>query len=217
MFNRSFQFSVRHAVFNLLHFCRQFCLLGFFHALFRHQRKQNLMRVVQQVIFNQLLVIIAINAFAQLCQHFVVTQPCQRVAVIQPSIHHADAVNQPFRVCAKIGLAQFKLQHVQAGFQKLFINAFNRQLLQSAVHNAQKFVALVRLAAAYLNRQHRLAQAAGVLAVSIGANAAFKQRQTQRRTVALQKHCFQKAQRKACLSVARIAANNVKFVVGFSR
>ena len=73
------------------------------------------MGVVQQVVFNDAFVIIGFQAFAQSCQIFVVAEAFNRIAIVQPVIHNADAQNQSLGIAAEICLTQLEFHGVDVG------------------------------------------------------------------------------------------------------
>ena len=81
----------------------------------RQQGYQHLMGVVQQVVFDNAFVIIGFQAFAQSCQIFIVAEAFNRIAVVQPVIHNADAHDQSFGIAAEICLAQLEFHGVDVG------------------------------------------------------------------------------------------------------
>ena len=87
--NVGLQLLSSHAGLQLLHFCCSSLLLCFLLARLRHQRHDNLMRVVQQIVFDKAFKISALNALAQMCNILVIAQAVNRIAAVKPVIHHA--------------------------------------------------------------------------------------------------------------------------------
>ena len=98
------------------------------------------MGVVQQIVFNNAFVIVGFQALAQSCQIFVVTEALNRIAVIQPVIHNADAQNQSLGIAAEICFTQLEFHGVDVGLQQLFVNAVDGDVLQCFIDNADKFI-----------------------------------------------------------------------------
>ena len=87
--NVGLQLLSSHASLQLLHFCCSSLLLCFLLARLRHQRHDNLMRVVQQIVFDKAFKISALDALAQMCNILVISQAVNRIAAVKPVIHHA--------------------------------------------------------------------------------------------------------------------------------
>ena len=181
----------------------------------RQQGYQHLMGVVQQIVFNNAFVIVGFQALAQSCQIFVVTEALNRIAVIQPVIHNADAQNQSLGIAAEICLTQLEFHGVDVSLQQFFINAVDGDVLQCFINNTNKFIAQLLLTAAGTDREYRLIHAGGIAAVDNLAYACIHQRTAQCGGFAVQQCAFQQAQSHAGLQVGCLACYDRKLVICF--
>ena len=181
----------------------------------RQQGYQHLMGVVQQVVFDNAFVIIGFQAFAQSCQIFIVAEAFNRIAVVQPVIHNADAQNQSLGIAAEICLTQLEFHGVDVGLQQLFVDAVDGNVLQCFIDNADKFITQVLLAAAGTDRKYRLIHAGGIAAVDNLAYTCIHQRTAQSGGFAVQQCAFQQAQSHAGLQVGCLACYDRKLVICF--
>ena len=173
------------------------------------------MGVVQQIVFDNAFIIIGLQALAQCCDIFVIAQAFNRIAVIQPVVHNADAQNQSFGIAAEICLAQLEFHGVDVGLQQLFVNAVDGDFLQCFIDNADKFIAQVLLTAAGTDSKYRLIHAGGIAAVDNLAYTCVHQRTAQGGRFTVQQGALQQAQRHAGLQVGGLACYDRKLVICF--
>ena len=153
------QLLLTHGCLDSAHFGSSGLLVCLFLAGLRQQGYQHLMGVVQQIVFDNAFVIIGFQALAQSCQIFVVAEAFNRIAVVQPIVHNADAQNQSLGIAAEICLTQLEFHGVDVSLQQLFINAVDSDVLQCFIDNADKFITQLLLTAAGTDREYRLIHA----------------------------------------------------------
>ena len=209
------QLLLAHLCLDSTHFGSSSLLVCLLLAGLRQQGYQHLMGVVQQIVFDNAFVIIGFQALAQSCQIFVVAEAFNRIAVVQPIVHNADAQNQSLGIAAEICLTQLEFHGVDVSLQQLFINAVDSDVLQCFIDNADKFITQLLLTAAGTYREYRLIHAGGIAAVDNLAYACIHQRTAQRGGFAVQQGALQQAQSHAGLQVGCLACYDRKLVICF--
>ena len=87
--NVGLQLLGSHSSLQLLHFCCSSLLLCLLLARLRQQRYDNLMRIVQQIVFDKAFKISALDTLAQMGNILIIAQAVNRIAAVEPIVHHA--------------------------------------------------------------------------------------------------------------------------------
>ena len=77
------------------------------------ERHESLVWILKEGCANHLLEVVLFQTSLQLCEHILIAQVVCRRTVVEPRLHHADAVDQPLRRGAKVRLAQTELKRIE--------------------------------------------------------------------------------------------------------
>ena len=113
-------------------------------SLYRLYGKDRLMRILQQISVNQLLIIALCNSLLQLLIGLIGLDMHKRLfLIIQPAVHCLQTKHQSFRIGAKIPFSVFEGKVIDSRLQCLSVDTFLHQLFQSILDHGNKGFLLV--------------------------------------------------------------------------
>ena len=168
------------------------------------------MRILKERLANHLLEVALFQTILQLCEHILIAQVVRRRTVIQPGLHHADAVDQPLRRGAKVRLAQTELERIERCLHECVIEPAVRKFPQRVLDDPHEFIGACRLRLAHDDAEQRLQDVALIVRVHVTPKPRVDERLTQRCALHTQQCMVEDLQCHHALAVGRVADDPVQ-------
>ena len=176
-------------------------------SLLGRRRDEDLVRIIQEILPQDPLVRPVVQPRLRLRKQLLVAKVLERrIVVVEPQADRVEADHQALREAAGVALAGRKLDSVQAGAQRVAVQALVREALERLAHHAQKIVLLSRVRAFRGQREIVLLQVLLHSAVDVRGDTRVQERLPQRGSRGLHERVLQDVERELQVRVAAVAA-----------
>ena len=111
----------------------------------RRERHESLMRILEEGFPNHLLEVALFQTILQLRKHILIAQIIGGCTIIEPRLHHTDAVDQSLRRGAKVRLTQTELERIERCLHECVIELTIRKFPQGLLDDADELICTRRL------------------------------------------------------------------------
>ena len=168
------------------------------------------MWILKEGCANHLLEVTLFQTILQLRKHILIAQVVCRRTVVEPRLHHADAVDQPLRRRAKVRLAQTKLKRIERCLHERVIEPAVRKFSQRVLDDPHKFIGACRLRLAHDDAEQRLQDVTLIVRVHVTPKPRVDQCLTQRCALHPEKRVIEDLQCHHAFAVGRVADDPVQ-------
>ena len=126
--------------------------------LARLEHDERTMRILHEVLFQDLFKVAPFESFAHLLKKFLIIEVERRVGVVEPAVHDLDVVDKPLGKRAEIRLTRLEFETVDRRFEQRLVNAVLDEAAHRLFRQAAKLLGALRLRIRDDDAQVRLAQ-----------------------------------------------------------